>query len=360
MPSVQRGSVVKRGKVWAARWYDDEDVRRFRGGFETKSAARDFVDREVGKVAALRRGDTLPVRDRPTTVDELLDVFLEKHGAKVDPATKRNLTTQLRKARGEFGDRQPATLRRIELEDWRETLPPGSRHGVFRAFRQALAWGALRGLIDRDPSVGIQNPKRKRHERRDVLPFETWDEVLKVADELDVRYRAIPILLVGCGLRPEELWPLERRDLDREAGLLHVRRRYTGGLLKDGGKTAGSVRAIPLRKVVLDALDELPRRIDTPLLVPAARGGLIDVEKFRYRAWTPALVAAGVPHRRLYDCRHTFATWAIDAGVPLWQLATIMGTSVTQIEDTYARWLRRTDDQLRAAFDAHDAIVAAG
>jgi hypothetical protein len=31
-----------------------------------------------------------------------------------------------------------------------------------------------------------------------------------------------------------------------------------------------------------------------------------------------------------------------------------MGTSVTQLEDTYARSLKRTDDQLRAAFDVYD------
>src|SRR3954447_2063972 len=270
-------------------------------------------------------------------------------------APHRQVVSQAR--RHTFGDRHPDSLNRLELEDWRAGLSPGSRHQSFRVFRQALAWGCSRRLITRGASVGIKNPKRKRHERRDVLPFESWAEVEAVAAELHPRFRAIPFLAVGCGLRPEELFALHRADVDREAGVLRVERRYTGGMLKPGGKTAGSVRSIPLRKVVLDALDAMPPRIDTPILVPAARGGYIDIERFRHREWTPPLRAAGLDHRRIYDCRHTFATWAIESGVHLWHLATIMGTSVVQLEDTYARWLKRTDDALRAAFDAYDLAV---
>src|SRR5262249_35665460 len=149
-----------------------------------------------------------------------------------------------------------------------------------------------------------------------------------------------------------------RRDVDRAAALLYVRRRFTGGLLKDGGKTPGSVRTVPLRKVVVEALDAMPARIDSPILFPAPRGGYIDGERFRYREWTPALKAAGLDHRRFNDCRHTFATWSIESGVHLFYLAKVMGTSVGQLEDTYARWLTRTDDQLRATFDAYDAATA--
>jgi integrase len=102
-------------------------------------------------------------------------------------------------------------------------------------------------------------------------------------------------------------------------------------------------------------------QLDVPILFPAPRGGYIDIEKFRWREWTAALRAAGIEHRRIYDARHTFATWAIESNrVPLWQLATIMGTSVVQLEDTYARWLDRTDDQLRAGFDAYDEAFGHG
>jgi hypothetical protein len=50
------------------------------------------------------------------------------------------------------------------------------------------------------------------------------------------------------------------------------------------------------------ALRALPPRVDTQVLFPAPRGGYIDIEKFRHREWTPAVKAAGLDHRTLYDC----------------------------------------------------------
>jgi integrase len=358
MPSTQRGQVVRLAGSWGARWYDEHGGRQRQAGFATKSAARQWLDDKVDEVNAVRRGVAVAPAARPT-VSKLADLFLELH--EVDTATTRKLRAQLRHATAKFGDRQPDTLSRIEVEAWRKTLSAGSRHDVFRAFRQLLAWAVDRKLAASNPSAGIKNAKRKRHERREVHPFETWADVEAVADELDKRYKAIPVFAVGTGLRPEEWIALERADIDREARIVHVRRRFSQGELKEGGKTDGSTRTVPLRQRVLDALDEMPPRIDTKLVFPAPRGGHIDLEKFRHREWTSAVRAAGIDHRRVYDCRHTFATWAIEDGrMSLIHLATIMGTSVRQLEDTYFRWLSRTDEQVRTYLDEYDSASAAG
>jgi hypothetical protein len=41
--------------------------------------------------------------------------------------------------------------------------------------------------------------------------------------------------------------------------------------------------------------------------------------------------------------------------VQLSYLTVVMGTSVRELEDTYFRWLKRTDEQLLELFDAYDA-----
>jgi integrase len=355
MPARQRGSTVRRGKAWAARYRDVEDVQRLRGGFETKTAAREWLDRKVDEVEALRNGERLSPSEIPT-VTELVEQFLTTH--EVDPATTDKLRYELKHATREFGDKRLDQLRTPDLAAWRSTLPARSRHQLFRSFRQVLEQAVTWNLIERNPSDRIRNRRVRLDENREIKPFASWEEVESIAAELIPAHRALPVFLVGTGMRPEEALALEWRDIDKANGVASIERVHSQGRTKQPKKSDRQRRRVPLRAKVLEALDRHPRRIGTRLVFPAHHeDDYLKLSTFSHIHWTPGLRAAGVAHRGVYACRHTFAAWSIAAGVQLFYLSRIMGTSVTQIDATYGHLVPDSEEYLRGLLDAYDTPV---
>jgi integrase len=136
-----------------------------------------------------------------------------------------------------------------------------------------------------------------------------------------------------------------------------VRRAFAKGRLKSFAKTERSRRRVPLRKRTIAALQRLERR--SGIVFPNAAGQRIDINNFRHRGWTPALQAAGIAHRRIYDLRHTYATWSLAAGLDIFTLSRRMGTSVAMIDRTYGHLAAGADDYERELLDAYDARSAA-
>ena len=112
-----------------------------------------------------------------------------------------------------------------------------------------------------------------------------------------------------------------------------------------------------MQAVALAAIDELPR-LDPgcPLLFPSARGGYFDLHNFRNRAWKPAQRAAGIePLCRVYDLRHTFATFALRAGISTFDLSRYMGTSLAMIDRHYGHLARDGRDHAIRLLDTYRA-----
>ncbi len=155
----------------------------------------------------------------------------------------------------------------------------------------------------------------------------------------------------ATGLRPSELFGLDKRDVDRQLGVVYVRRAYANGRLKHT-KTRPSTRAVPLQAKALEALDRLPAS-DNPILFPNTRAGRIDFRIFGRKHWRPAQVKAGIdPVRGLYDLRHTYATFALRAGVPVFAVSRFMGTSIAMIDRHYGHLANDSRDHAVALLDA--------
>jgi integrase len=147
---------------------------------------------------------------------------------------------------------------------------------------------------------------------------------------------------------------LEQRDNRPAARVVYVRRAFRNGRIKCP-KTDGSVRAVPLQAIALEALDQPPVGQNTDLLFPSPRGTHLDLHNFRTREWKPAQLAAGIaPVRRVYDLRHTFATFALRAGISTFDLSRYIGTSLTMIERHYGHLARDGREHAIKLLDLHN------
>ncbi len=194
---------------------------------------------------------------------------------------------------------------------------------------RAVAWK----LLDDNPAKrGVPNPGRRCREQR---PFDSWVQIRSLAERLGPRFGPMVVFAAATGLRPSELFALEQGDVDRAAAVVQVRRAYANGRVKHP-KTRLSRRAVPLQAIAVEALDQLQLRDDSPLLFPNTRGGHLDFRNFNRRHWKPVQKAVGIePLRDLYDLRHTYATFALRAGVPVFALSRFMGTSIAMIDLHY-------------------------
>src|SRR6266545_3297030 len=350
---VQQGQTIeltRRGPggegLWAYRFRTGgRDSKRIqRGGFASEQDARDAFERELER---LRRERSIA---RRLTLAELVETYLAQHD--VQPVTIEKLRYLLGKATAVFGDRKIGELTSQEIAEWRMALSPGYRFEATQALRQVLHRAVAWGMIDVNPAkVGVDNPVRRRREQN---PFESWAELEALAAAIGPRYGPMVLFAAATGLRPAEWIALEKRDIDRKERVVYVRRSFTRGELKFP-KTEASMRAVPLQARALDALDRKDGN-GSPLLFPGERGGYLDVHHFRPFQWRPAQTAAGIdPLRRVYDLRHTFATFALRAGISTFDLSRYMGASLTMIDRHYGHLARDGREHAIKLLDALNA-----
>ena len=162
-------------------------------------------------------------------------------------------------------------------------------------------------------------------------------------------------VLSDCGLRIGELLPLHVDDLDRDAGVLHIRRALSADQVLEGTKTTrGELdggRVVPVPPALLGMLKRMLLAApphDSPWLFPTPRGGRWS-HSFWYRAvWRPGCVAAGVkvtPH----VFRHAWVSLMRAALVDVADLADAAGHSVDTASKTYTHGFGRSFEAMRRA-----------
>jgi integrase len=175
-----------------------------------------------------------------------------------------------------------------------------------------------------------------------------------------------------AGLRRGELRALRVQALDLAAGVIRVERGYDSVEGEIELKSGAGRRKVPIPAVLRDYLTEdLARtgRTDADRCFGAPGTRPFDGRKLQARvdkAWREA----GLDRITPQECRHTFASLMIAAGVNAKALQTFMGHStVTTTLDTYGHLMPGSEDEAAVLLDAYlaaqreraeDAARAAG
>ncbi len=237
-------------------------------------------------------------------------------------------------------------------------------HATLRAaLTVALRWG----LVARNVATLVEPVSAPR---RSVVPFDEDEARQVLAAAAGHRLGAFFTVAMALGLRPSEALALTWSDVDLDEGVLHVRRaleRRPGGFAFKEPKSRTSRRTVPLPGICVEALmahrlrqaEESviagEHRSDLDLVFSTPTGEPLNRTEMS-RQFTGLLAAAGVPHRRLYDCRHTAATLLLAQGVPPRVVMETLGhSSYALTMDTYTHVLPSV---MRQAADAMDRALA--
>lgn len=192
--------------------------------------------------------------------------------------------------------------------------------GTYSLLEQSLNKAVSCKLISFNPCIGVELPKKDKHEIDSLSEFEIRQ--LLVCNSRNFYYPVF-LFLLHSGLRAGELIALEWDNIDFKSGVIHICSNYYRGELSTP-KTEQGERDIPLTRSLLNLL---PDRSDR-------RGGLVFRNSFScridyhilLRSWYRQQESANFKNRYgLHALRHTFATNLIHNGADVKTVSLLLG-----------------------------------
>ncbi len=223
-------------------------------------------------------------------------------------------------------------------ENKKKSLSAGSIRGMHGVLHSALEHAVRRKYVVHNVCEGIKLPRITKGEKRTLTPGQA-KTFLKVIQEH--RLEALFILALTTGMRRGEILALRWQDINFQEGILRVRRtvdRVAGALQVWEPKTESSRRKIPLSRVALDALKEHRIRQEATRLHAGSawqehdlvfcneKGEFIEPRLLLYH-FNRLLKAAGLPHMRFHELRHSAATILLAMGVNARVIQEMLGHS---------------------------------
>jgi integrase len=342
-----------RASVW-----DPRDRRLIRQRFSTLAAAKGW---RVDALAAVRRGELRG--DLGPTLREAADSWVKgaeagsirnRSGDRYKPSAVRGYEQALRlRLVPELGGVRLGDLRRADVQALvdrllRDSHEPATIRNTLLPLRAICRRAIARGEIAINPTTGLELPAVRGRRDRIASP----PEAEQLLDALQ-RDRALWATAFYAGLRLGELQALDWSAVDLEQAVIRVQASWDPRAGLVAPKSAAGRRVVPIASVLLRHLRELQIIGAGGFVFGRADGRTFAPSSVVLRAET-AWEAEKLEPIGLHECRHTFASFMIAAGVNAKALSTYMGhASVTIRFDRYGHLMPGNEAEAARLLDRY-------
>jgi integrase len=193
--------------------------------------------------------------------------------------------------------------------------------------------------LDRTPAVRLLKEPSRR------IRFLSRDQARKLLRELPPHLRDMALFTLSTGLRRANVTGLtwEQVDLSRKLAWIHP----------DQAKARKAI-AVPLNETATQIVRE--QKGKHPVLVFTYEGQ--PVMQLSTRAWYKALARAGIESFRWHDLRHTWASWHVQGGTPLFALQELAGWETEKMVRRYAHLAADHLAVYANGLESHGTILA--
>jgi integrase len=310
-------SLTKRGSVW---WIDfaSPSGERLRRSAATgnKAQAQELHDKLKGEVWRLQK-----LGDRPRRIWQ--DAAVRWLREQAHKASLEDDKQKLRWLDRYLANRELESINRALIDAITEAKRAEGWSNATVNRMLALVRAVLRKCVrdwewvDRAPAVRLLKEPTRR------IRFLSRHQARALLRELPPHLRSMATFTLATGLRAANVTGLtwEQVDLSRKLAWIHP----------DQAKARKAI-AVPLNDTAMEVVRT--QRGRHPLHVFTYEGK--PIKQVSTRAWYKALERAGIEDFRWHDLRHTWASWHVQGGTPLFALQELAGWETEKMVRRYA------------------------